>query len=70
MNELPELIGRKIWKYRFNYVLQDINKYNHKLLDKYDHYFKNIYGFKHNGGIPIDKLDRIYIFSFNMLPEN
>lgn len=40
MNELPELVVKKIWKYRLDYVFQDVNNCNHKLLVKFIDLYK------------------------------
>ena len=35
MNELPDLVARKIWKYKLDYVFKDIKTKNHKLIRKH-----------------------------------
>jgi len=70
MNELPELVARKIYKYKLEYVFIDIVNKNHKLLEAYKSYFKNLNVYNHHNGIPKNIDDRLYVFSFNMFPEN
>lgn len=68
MNELPDLISRKIWKYKYNYLLNDINNYNHKLLTKYCKFniSFNLYpeNYEPSGSVNLSRLSNVNLHIF------
>jgi len=55
LKELPDLVTRKIWKYRLNYVFNDIKNKNHKLLKIYKQDYIPRFQISRNGDFFINK---------------